>query len=123
MTEAKFKLPVELLNAAEKAINQSERAFDMFFDAANKSIAAVPAPASSISNKSLSFAEQNARAAFDHARKLLHAVNAQEAMQLQSEFLKTQMTTASEQMRQIVEAMASLAKDAAEGKFRLGSSS
>ena len=122
MNNVKFEVPAELRNMAERAIDQSERAFDLFFDAASKSIATIPIPASDISNKSLSFTEQNARAAFDHARKLLHASDPQEAMQIQSEFLKNQMTTAREQMMQISEAMASVAKDATEGKFSLRSS-
>ena len=123
MNNVKFEVPPQLLSMAEKAIDQSEKAFDLFFDATSKSIAKIPIPASDISHKSLSFAEQNARAAFDHARKLLHASDPQEAMQIQSEFLENQITTAREQMTQISEAMASVAKDTAEGKFRLGSSS
>jgi hypothetical protein len=36
MSEPKFEVPVELRNMAEKTIEQAEKAFDMFFDAANK---------------------------------------------------------------------------------------
>ena len=123
MTELKFEVPAELRNMAEKAIDQSEKAFEMFFGAASKSIAAVPTPASEVSRKSLSFAEQNMKAAFDHARRLARASDPQEAMQIQSDFLKNQMTTAADQMKQIAEGIASVAKEATEGKFRVGSSS
>ena len=122
MNEPKFEVPVELRDMAEKAIDQSEKAFDMFFGAASKSIEAVPTPALEMSRKSFSFAEENMKAVFDHARKLVRASDPQEAIQIQSEFLKNHMTTAGDQMKQIAEGIASAAKDATEGKFRDGSS-
>jgi phasin len=123
MSEPKFEVPAELRNMAEKAIEQAEKAFDMFFGAASKSIGSIPSPTMEISKKGLSLAEQNMKAAFDHARKLVHATDLQEAMQIQSEFLKNQITNAGEQMKQIAEGIASAAKDATEGKFKGGASS
>ena len=58
----------------------------MFFDAANKSVASIPSPGTEISKQALSFTEQNMKAAFEHARKLVHATDLQQAMQIQSEF-------------------------------------
>jgi hypothetical protein len=52
------------------------------------------------------------KAAFDHARKLVHANDLQEAMQIQSEFLKSQFTNAGEQMKQIANGVMSTAKEA-----------
>jgi phasin len=112
MSEMKLQVPTELRYSAEKTIDQAEKAFDMFFDAANKSMASIPLPTMEISKKALSLAEQNMKAAFDHARKLVHATDLQEAMQLQSEFLKNQFTNAGEQMKQIAEGVMSAAKDA-----------
>jgi hypothetical protein len=43
-----------------------------------------------LSKQALSFTEQNMKAAFDHARKLVQATDLQQAMQIQSEFLKSQ---------------------------------
>jgi len=117
MNAPKFEVPAELRAMAEKAIDQSEKAFDMFFDAANKSIEAIPAPASDLSKKSLTFVEQNVKAAFDHARKLAHASDPQEAMQIQAEFLKSQMTAAGEQLTQIAQSVTAATKDAA-SKFK-----
>jgi phasin len=88
MSEAKLQIPAELRYSAEKAIDRAEKAFDMFFDTANKSIALVPSPPSEMSKKALSLAEHNMKAAFDHARRLIHATDLQEAMQIQSKFLK-----------------------------------
>jgi len=73
----------------------------MFFDAASKSMAAIPGPGSEVSRQALSLTEQNMKAAFEHARKLVHATDVQEAMRLQSDFLRSQFTNAGEHMREI----------------------
>jgi phasin len=101
MIEPKLEVPTELRDLAEKTIDQAERAFGMFFDAANKSVASVSTPGTEISKQALSFTEQNMKAAFEHARKLVHATDLQQAMQIQSEFLRSQFTNAGEHMRHI----------------------
>jgi phasin len=110
MIEPKLEVPAELRDLAEKTIDQAEKAFGMFFDAANKSIASVPSPGTEMSKQALSLTEQNMKAAFDHARKLVHATDLQQAMQIQSEFLKSQFTNAGEHMRQITGGVMSAAK-------------
>jgi phasin len=116
MIEPKLEVPAELRDLAEKTIDQAEKAFGMFFDAANKSIASIPSPGTEMSKQALSLTEQNIRAAFEHARKLVHATDLQEAMRIQSEFLKSQFTNAGEHMRQITGGVMSAAKDASRGK-------
>ena len=115
MNEPKLEVPAELRDLAEKTIDQAEKAFGMFFDAANKSITSMPSPGTEISKQALSLTEQNIRSAFEHARKLVHATDIQEAMRIQSEFLKSQFTNAGEHMRQIAGAAMS-AKDAPKRK-------
>ena len=117
MIEPKLEVPAELRDLAEKTIDQAEKAFGMFFDAASKSIASVPGAGSDIPKQALSFTEQNMRAAFEHARKLVHATDLQEAMRIQSEFLRSQFTNAGEHMRQITSGAMSAAQDATKGKF------
>lgn len=112
MTEPKLEVPAELRDLAEKTIDQAEKAFGMFFDAANKSVASIPSPGTEISKQALSFTEQNMKSAFEHARKLVHATDLQQAMQLQSEFLRSQFTNAGEHMRHITGEVMSAAKDA-----------
>jgi len=101
MTEPKLEVPAELRDLAEKTIDQAEKAFGMFFDAAGKSMTSMPGAGTEISRQALSFTEQNMKAAFEHARKLVHATDLQEAMRIQSEFLRSQFTNAGEHMRQI----------------------
>jgi phasin len=79
MVEPKLEVPAELRELAEKTIDQAEKAFEMFFDAAGKSMASVPTPGTEISRQALSFTEQNMKAAFEHARKLVHATDPQES--------------------------------------------
>ena len=101
MAESKLEVPAELRDLAEKTIDQAEKAFGLFFDAASKSMTAVPGAGTEVSKQALSFTEQNMKAAFEHARKLVQATDLQEAMRIQSEFLRTQFTNAGEHMREI----------------------
>ena len=117
MIEPKLEVPAELRDLAEKTIDQAEKAFGMFFDAAAKSMGSMPNPGSEISKQALTFTEQNMKAAFEHARKLVHATDLQEALRIQSEFLRSQFTNAGEHMRQITGGVMSAAKDATKGKF------
>lgn len=117
MSEPKLEVPAELRELAEKTIDQAERAFGMFFDAANKSVSTISTPGSEISKQALAFTQQNMTAAFEHARKLVHATDLQQAMQIQSEFLRSQFTNAGEHMRQITGDVMSAAKDTFKPKF------
>ncbi len=112
MLEPKLEVPAELRDLVEKTIDQAEKAFGMFFDAANKSVTSMPTPGTEISKQALSFTEQNMKAAFEHARKLVHATDLQQAMQIQSEFLRSQFTSAGEHMRQMTGGVMSAARDA-----------
>src|ERR1700744_5963611 len=117
MSDPKLEGPAERRDLAEKTIDQAERAFGMFFEAATKSVTSIPSPGTEISKQALTFTEQNIKAAFEHARKLVHATDLQQAMQIQSEFLRSQFTNAGEHMRQITGGVISAAKDASKGQF------
>jgi phasin len=101
MIEPKIEVPTELRDLAEKTIDQAEKAFGLFFEAATKSMSSMPGTGTDVSKQALAFTEQNMKSAFDHARKLVHATDLQEAMRIQSEFLRSQFTNAGEHMRQI----------------------
>jgi phasin len=103
MTEQQFKLeiPAQIKEVAEKTIDQAERGFSAFIEAANKSVSMIPNPAMDMSLKALSLTDQNMKAAFDHAKKLLQANDLQEAMRLQTEFLKAQYEAATEQLKEM----------------------
>jgi phasin len=117
MPEPKLEVPAELRDLAEKTIDQAERAFGMFFDAAHKSVASIPSPGTEMSKQALAFTQQNMTAAFEHARKLVHATDLQQAMHIQSEFLRSQFTNAGEHMRQMTGDAMSVAKSTIKPKF------
>ena len=108
-----IKVPDAVREMGDKAVEQTEKALDTFLRAANQSVAAIPSPAVDISKKTLAFAEQNMKAAFEYARNLLHAQDMQEVMQIQADFFKSQVSATQEQMRQMVSAV-SAAKDVAQ---------
>ena len=97
----KLEVPAQIKEVAEKTIDQAERGFRAFIEAANKSVSMIPNPTTDMSLKALSLTEQNMKAAFDHAKKLLQAKDLQEAMGLQAEFLKAQYEAATEQLKEI----------------------
>ena len=103
MAEQQFKLevPAQIKEAAEKTIDQAERSFHAFIEAANKSVSMLPNPTTDLSIRALSLTEKNMKSAFDHAKKLLHANDLQEAMRIQADFLKTQYEAATEQLKEI----------------------
>jgi phasin len=112
------KIPIQVPDAVremgEKAVEQTEKAFDAFLSAANKSVAMIPSPATDISQRTLALTEQNMKAAFEHARKLLHAKDMQEVLQIQGDFFKSQLAAAQEQMKAIGSGAVSAAKDVAQ---------
>ena len=97
----KLEVPAQIKEVAEKTIDQAERGFSAFIKAANKSVSMIPNPTTDMSVKALSLTEQNMKAAFDHAKKLLQAKDLQEAMRLQAEFLKAQYEAATEQLKEM----------------------
>jgi phasin len=111
MVEPKLEVPTELRDLAEKTIDQAEKAFGLFFEAATKSMSSVPGAGTDVSKQALAFTEQNMKSAFEHARKLVHATDLQEAMRIQSEFLRSQFTSAGEHMRQMTGSLMPTSKD------------
>jgi len=61
-------------------------------------------PASIAFSRGLDFTEQNVTAAFELAQKLVRARDVQEAMQLQSEYVRTQFAAMQSQAKELVSA-------------------
>jgi hypothetical protein len=70
MTEPKLEVPAELRELAEKTIDQAERAFDLFFDAARRSSTNGPTPVAELLKQLLAFWEESLKTSFEYARKL-----------------------------------------------------
>jgi phasin len=108
MPSSPFEIPNELRDFAERSVEQARKAFEGFLsvaqrasgvagDAANTS----QGGAKSVSAHVLSYTERNVNAAFDLAQKLVRAKDPQEALALQSEYLKTQLAVLQEQAKEL----------------------
>jgi phasin len=111
-----MEVPEAVREMAQRTVGQAEKAFDAFLSAAHQSVAMIPSPTTEMSKKTLALTEQNMKAAFECARKLLKAKDIQEVMQIQSEFFKRQFAAAGEQMKQMGTDAVSAAKDSITGK-------
>jgi phasin len=107
-----MEVPPQVREFAEKSVDQTEKAISSFMDSASRSVAMVPGPMTDVAKNALAIAEANLKASFDHARKLLHAKDVNEVMQLQSEFLRNQFGAATEQFKQMTGATVTAAEDA-----------
>jgi len=110
MTEPKLEVPAELRELVEKTIDQAERAFGLFFDAARKSMPHVPTPATELSKQVLAFSEQNLKISFEYARKLAMTTSLQDAAIAQAELLKRQIAGAEQHIRELAKTTGSKGK-------------
>lgn len=115
----KYEIPTEMRDFAEKSVDQARKAFDGFLNAANKAVDTVHGSTSTLSTsasdttkKTLSYAEQNIAAAFDHAQKLVRAADLQEALKLQSDYAREQFAAIQSQMKELGEIAQSAARSA-----------
>ncbi|MEJ2626590.1 MAG: phasin family protein [Pseudolabrys sp.] len=103
-----FEIPAEMRAMAEKSVEQARQAFDTFaaaakhaVDTAENQAKGAQAGAKEASELAMQFAERNIASSFEFAQKLVHAKDAQEVMQLQTEYTKNQMATLSEQAKEL----------------------
>jgi len=106
MAKIPYEIPTEMRDFAEKSVEQARKAFEGFIGAAQKAVTAAeaspfPVPGvKEVGAKAVSYAEANVKAAFDHAQKLVHAKDLQEVLQLQNEYLKSQLSTLQDQAKE-----------------------
>lgn len=108
MSQLPYEIPAEMRDFAEKSVEQARKAFEGFFGATQKAVGSVDTGAFSVATnmkevgvKAMSFTETNMKSAFDHAQKLVHAKDMQEVLQLQTEYLKSQMSSLQEQAKEM----------------------
>lgn len=94
MKDQILEVPADVRELLGKTIDQTERAFGFFFQAAK-----VPLPQPG--DLALDLANRNMAAAFEFARKLAVAKNLQDVVSLQAEYLRIQIEHASEFMREL----------------------
>ena len=97
-------IPSQIIDLAEKNVEQARGAFLGFIGAAQKATDAaetLPSNAKDAMAKAMSFAENNVNAAFDLAQKLVRAKDVSEVLALQSEFAKAQMAAMQTQVKEL----------------------
>lgn len=113
-----FEVPTDIRRAAEDGIEQAKRAFDEVLNMTQKTAAtweeqsaSARAGAKDMSEKAVAFATQNVMTSLDFAQRLVRAKDIQEAFQIQSEFVQTQMRTFGEQAKELGQAAAKASSD------------
>jgi len=122
-TADRFEIPSEIRAFAEKSVEQARQAFDGFISAAQHAVSAFEGQAETarkgakdVTQKAMSFAEQNIANSFDLAQQLVQAKDMQEVLKLQADFVKNQMQVLTEQARELGERTSEAARDAAKPK-------
>ena len=116
--QERFEIPSEMRAFAEKSVEQAKQAFDGFISAAHQAVSAIEGQAETarkgatqITEKAMSFAEQNVARSFEFAQQLVRAKDVQEVMKLQGEYVKTQLQVFTEQARELGETAGKAAAD------------
>ena len=110
--QPRFEIPTEMRDFAEKSVEQARTAVSSFIQTARKatdslqtSTKTAELPAGVAFSRGLEFTEQNVGAAFELAQKLVRARDVQEAMQLQSEYVRTQFAALQTQAKELTSAV------------------
>jgi len=109
MPSSPFEIPNELRDFAERSVEQARKAFEGFLTVAQRASGVAgeaaantsPSGAKSVSAHVLTYTERNVNAAFDLAQKLVRAKDPQEALALQSEYMKAQLAVLQEQAKEL----------------------
>jgi phasin len=108
---SQFEIPAEMRALAEQSVEQARLAFDKFISAAHDAVntfegraKTAQAGARDVSEKAMAYAEENVNNAFAFAQRLVRAKDISDIMQLQADFVATQMQTLSEQAKDLGEA-------------------
>ncbi len=108
MSNSPFEIPNELRDFAERSVEQARKAFEGFLTVAQRASGVAgdatntsQTGAKSVSAHVLAYTEQNVNAAFDLAHKLVKAKDPQEALALQSEYMKAQLAALQNQAKEL----------------------
>jgi len=98
----KLRLAAEnTLTKAKEAIDQYMRQTDRLYKSADAAVQTGQAGVRELGTKAMGFAEANIGTMFEFAQKLVHAPDARDVLALQQEFLKKQVDTLNNQIREL----------------------
>jgi phasin len=116
----RFEIPQEMRAFAERSVEQAREAFDGFMSAAQRALSTFEGQAEGarkgardVTEKAMTFTQQNIKSSFELAEQLVRAKDLQEMMRLQADYIKRQIQVFSEQARELGESAGTAARDAA----------
>lgn len=108
-----FEVPAEMRAFAEKSVDEARKAFESFITSANQAVntfenqaEAMRKGSEDVRQRAMTYAEQNAGAAFDFVQQLVRAKDLEEITRLQTEFMKSQMQALTTQAKELGETTA-----------------
>jgi phasin len=120
-----MEVPAEMRAFAEKSVEQARKAFDGFVAAANQAAssfeghaAVAQTSARNVTQKAMSFAEQNVETSFDFLQNLMRAKDIGEVVRLHSDYAKKQISALSEQAKELGESASRMTSESAKRKGR-----
>ena len=118
-----FEIPPEMRAIAEKCVEQARQAFDGFISAAHNAVNTFEGQAETtrkgakgVTEKAITFAEQNIASSFEFAQQLVRAKDIQDVLKLQADYIRKQMQVFTEQAKELGESTSRAARDAATPK-------
>jgi hypothetical protein len=122
-----YAVPYEVRDFADRSVEQAKKAFDGFMGVVNAAIEGdVPQPAESLASASnlsrlaVGFAERNVQGALELAHNMLHATDLTQVLELQRDFLESQMKALKSQRRSLERASAQAPAPAVERPAQTG---
>ena len=103
MAEEENKAPWGIADAAEQTIDLARGAMENYLDYFQKTMFASPWAQTDLSKKIQSDAGKNVATTFEFAQKLTKAKDLQELVQIQTEFMQTQLKALNEQANDLGE--------------------
>ena len=111
-----FEVPSEMRALAEKSVEQARQAFETFISAATQAVSAADkqaagarAGAKDVGELAVRFAERNIASSFEFAQELVRARDSEQVMALHAEYVKRQIATLSDQVKELTKEAAKMA--------------
>lgn len=111
-----FEVPSEMRALAEKSVEQARQAFETFISAATQAVstadkqaAGARAGAKDVGELAVRFAERNIASSFEFAQELVRARDSEQVMALHAEYVKRQIATLSDQVKELTKEAAKMA--------------
>src|SRR3972149_5675798 len=105
---AKYEIPAEMRNIAEKSMEQAKQAFDSFVAATQEAVNTVESRAANartgvkdVVDLAMRFAERNMAASFEFAQRLLNAKDAKDATAIHAEYVNSQIAALTDQAKEL----------------------